>query len=521
MLARPMRYLRGALAGLTLVAPAMAAFPAGTIIEVRLLTPVSSYSSKAGTEVRALVLGAVCPEAGIPVPSGTVVSGVVKRIRKVGLGLVYESARMEIEFRELTLPDGQSYPLQARLVSVDNARERVDGSGTIHGLRATASLSNRLGSQIALVALEHPFGLIPVFILENSLFRFPNPEIEYGSGTELHLELEAPVNSEVVSGCDATERVSQSESSAELDSLVATLPYWTYRERKRKPEDPTNLVFIGSRGEIERAFAAAGWTGSLSPSAATRLQAVRAIAENRGYRNAPMKTLLLDGAKPDITRQKTLNTFTRRDHLRIWKRPDLWHGRTVWVSAATKDIAANVSLRPFGFTHQIQNEVDLERNKVVTDLEFTGCVESVTFVERPEVSGSLGYPARKGLSTDGRVAVIVLNSCDKSLQAPVIAAENPDPAVAVRILRRIVLTARNHFLRDNRAWRTGEAAYLGFQAIRNWNEQRMGGRRERHIADDSAGPHERNNTPLVVLSAALHLIFRYHVAISPDIPADW
>ena len=84
-----------------------------------------------------------------------------------------------------------------------------------------------------------------------------------------------------------------------------------------------------------------------------------------------------------------------------------------------------------------------------------------------------------------------------------------------------MLTARNHFLRDNRAWRTGEAAYLGFQAIRNWNEQRMGGRRERHIADDSAGPHERNNTPLVVLSAALHLIFRYHVAISPDIPADW
>jgi len=162
MLGRPMRYLRGALAGLTLVAPAMAALPAGTIIEVRLLTPVSSYSSKAGAEVRASVLGAVCPEAGILVPPGTVVSGVVKRIRKVGLGLVYESARMEIEFRELTLPDGQSYPLQARLVSVDNARERVDGSGTIHGLRATASLSNRLGSQIALVALEHPFGLIPV-----------------------------------------------------------------------------------------------------------------------------------------------------------------------------------------------------------------------------------------------------------------------------------------------------------------------------------------------------------------------
>jgi len=56
-----------------------------------------------------------------------------------------------------------------------------------------------------------------------------------------------------------------------------------------------------------------------------------------------------------------------------------------------------------------------------------------------------GYPGKKGLSPDARVAVIVLNSCDEPLQAHVIAAENPDPAVAVRILRRIVLTARKPF----------------------------------------------------------------------------
>jgi hypothetical protein len=438
---RKRQWLRGVLAVLVVATPAMPQLSSGTIIQVRLLTPISSYSSKVGTEVRALVLGAVCPQSGIPFPAGTVASGIVKHIRRVGLGLIFESARMELEFRDLHLPDGQEYPLQAKLIRIDNARERVDRDGAIRGSRATDSLSNRLGTRIAFEALEHPFGLIPLFVLENTLFRFPNPEIEYGTGTELVLRLENSVPADI-SACPAVEPFAHGDEPGELEHLIAGLPYWTYCQRNKKPMDPTNLVFIGSRDEIERGFAAAGWNGSLPTSASTRLEGLRAIMERRGYDDAPMTTLLLDGAEPDISRQKGLNTLAKRDHLRIWKRPDEWRGRTVWASAATKDVATTFSFQPFGFAHQIQNEIDLERDKVVTDLEFTGCVESVSYVERPDVLRSPEYEQRKGLVTDARVAIVEMNACDTAAPAPEVAEDNPQPGVAVRIVRRLILTAQ-------------------------------------------------------------------------------
>lgn len=463
-----------AIAALILAARASAELPAGTVIEVRLLTPVSSYSSKPGAEVRGLVVPPVCPQVGGTVPAGTSVLGIVKRVRKVGLGLVHESARVELEFHELQLPDGGNFPLRARLLSVDNARERVDQRGAIHGIRATASLSHRFGSRLGFAALGHPIGLIPIFIIESGLFRFPNPEIDYGVGTELHLELQNSLALGAAADCVVTPEVSHDEAD-ELQHLVAKVPYWTYSKRQRTPMDPTNLVFIASQEELDRAFTAAGWSGSQSLSVATGLQTMRAIAESRAYPAAPMKTLLLDGAAPEISRQKTLNTLTKRHHLRIWKRPDEWRGRTVWAAAATRDISAGFSLRPFGFTHQIQNEVDLERHKVISDLVFTGCVESVAYCDRSEAMRFSASQDRKGVRTDSRVAVVVLNACNLAGMAgptSFVAAENLQPSLAVRCVRRVTLTARNHLIRDHLIWRVGDAARMGFLAVRNRNQQR-------------------------------------------------
>jgi len=496
-----LRHVRAWLGATALLAtPAMAELPAGTVVEVRLLTPVSSYSSRAGTEVRALVLGAVCPDTSIPFPTGTVARGTVKHVRKVGLGLVYETARIELDFRELMLPGDEKYPLEARLVSVENAREHVDRRGVIHGARATDSLSNRLGSRIALEALEHPLGLFTlVFALENTVFRFPDPEITFGSGTELHLEIEGSVPVPL-SGCPV-EPVAPLDEPKEMQQVVNAVPYWTYSKRDGKPVDPTNLLFVGSQEELERAFAAAGWTGARAGSAASALHAIRALVENRGYDEAPMKTLLLGGEEPEITRQKTLNTLIKRDHLRIWKQPEQIDGRMVWASAATRDIGAGFSLRPFGFTHAIQDDVDLERNKVVSDLVFTGCVESSRYVDRPEVLDSSEYGQRKRMQTDGRVAVVVLNSCETPVQAPVFADDNPVPAPAIRVVRRLALTTRNHFLRDNPAWHWSEGAYMVYRAIRTWHEQRASIRKAQEIRADHASLAHTHVSPGIGFAA--------------------
>jgi hypothetical protein len=195
-----------------------------------------------------------------------------------------------------------------------------------------------------------------------------------------------------------------------------------------------------------------------------------------------MRTLLLEGAEPDINRQKTLNTFTKRHHLRMWKRPEQWHGRPVWASAATRDIAITFSLRQFEFTHQIQSDVDVERDKVVSDLVFTGCVDSVTYVRRTDLAPASGHEGRRGVTTDARVAVVELNSCQAPREGPGMATENPEPPLAFRLMRRVTLTLRSHLIRDNIYWKYGEGAWMTFRAVRSCIQGRLAERRIERLA---------------------------------------
>jgi hypothetical protein len=275
--------------------------------------------------------------------------------------------------------------------------------------------------------------------------------------------------------------------AAEWKNLVAGLPAWSY-STGQEPIDPVNLLFIGSLSVLERAFQAAGWTGSQPRSLRTGFRAFRALAEERSFARAPMRTLLLDGVPPDLRVQRSLNTFDKRDHMRIWLRDEEWRGRDIWAAAATQDLAAVFTTHPPGVTHRIETDVDLEREKVVRELEFTGCVDKVMNVERPaaepETKAALQAEARRGLETDSRVAVVLLNSCDQPHEEGGAAfqeefALSAEPPTDIRVIRRVVLTARNHFLRDNLFWRSADVLRYGWRQFRAWEtdkQQRRAGR---------------------------------------------
>ena len=450
--------------------PSAAAAPLGSVVTVRLLTSISTYRSKPGTPFEAEVTTPLCEDGGRALPEGAIVRGVLRRVRKVGMGLIHESARLQLEFESLTLADGREYPIDARLVAIENARERVDQHGAIRGIRATATLSNHLSERLEFAALGHPAALIPLLILESAAFPFADPEIEYGRGTEFELDL-TPSPAAGISGCAVAEPGFVPPQRERIQRLVNELPYWGYSTRG-VPLDLVNLLFIGSPDEIRSTFAAAGWAGAQPNSARAGMTAIRAIADDAGYTDAPMRTLLLDGAAPDLRLQKSLNTFEKRDHLRIWKRNGKLDGNAIWASAATRDTAVDFSIRPFGFTHRIEGEIDRERDKVVNDLVFTGCVDSVGYFARPANVRAAGGEYRKGLMTDGRIAVLTLNACTGPRT---FVPEPPDvdpPGLQVRILRRIILTARNHFVRDHAIWRAGDALRMGYLVVRSWERQR-------------------------------------------------
>jgi hypothetical protein len=457
------------------LAGASAAEP-GIRVEARLLTPISSYSSKPDDVIRALVTTPLCSPDGA-VPQGAVLRGSLVKVHRVGLGLIHETASLQPGFSDLELADGRVFPVEARLEAIDNARERIDGKGVIHGIRATAALSNRAGEHLILLAMGHPLTMAPLFVLEASLFHFPDPEIHYRRGTELYLNVRFPEEWGPVTACPAADAEASDEELADLGQVVDALPYWSYSVRQPQPIDLVNLIFVGSREALEAAFQSAGWIGSRSNSWGAGFGAVRALAERNADQGAPMRTLLLNGAEPSLSLQKSLNTFEKRHHLRIWKRDDEWRGQPVWASAATQDIAATFSMRPFGFTHEIQNQVDLERDKVVSDLRYTGCVASVTYVPRPQSVRGSGQDYRRGVSSDARVAVVVLNGCEQPRLDPAAGPREPQPSRFVRAFRRVTLTTRNHFIRDNWYWRGYEGLRMSYNTIRGWNGQRKDERR--------------------------------------------
>src|SRR5690242_6001645 len=100
--------------------------------------------------------------------------------------------------------------------------------------------------------------------------------------------------------------------------------------------DFVNLLFLGSRDELDRAFHAAGWSQAERKSPMSLYRMYHALTRRIGYRRAPMNTLTLNGAPSDFVYQKNLDTVQRRHHVRLWKDPSR---ADVWLGAAAEEIA--------------------------------------------------------------------------------------------------------------------------------------------------------------------------------------
>lgn len=116
---------------------------AGKSFWIRLLDPEASYSSKPGSPVRAVLIQSPECDANPVFPAGLEVDGEVTSVRKVGLGIVHESAFLELRFTRIVTASGETLPIAADIVEIDNARETLR-QGVIRGIRATNSPQGRL-----------------------------------------------------------------------------------------------------------------------------------------------------------------------------------------------------------------------------------------------------------------------------------------------------------------------------------------------------------------------------------------
>jgi hypothetical protein len=427
--------------------------PASTRLVVRLTHPLSSSKNDAGDTISAVLISPGLGNGQILLPQGTDFSGSITKAHGVGWGVLHETAALTLNFNKAKLPNGQTLAVHTHLTEVQNSREKVNKQGAIQGIRSTGTLGHSAESRVASLTAFDPVAYLFTTVSATAALGFAEPEILYPSGTELVVQLTAPLITSQAFPPSIPALAASNASRDELLEFVRQVPFRTMTESSNKPSDVTNLLFIGSPEQVRRAFDAAGWVPSDRLTAGSTFETLKSISGTTVYNEAPMSTLLLDEQPPLFTFSKTTNTFSSRHHLRIFD-PDMrYNGKSILTASSTQDIGIAFSAKKKTFIHVIDQYIDNERSKVVNDLTFTGCVTAMDMVPRSWVPRDAYNSTGDRLRTDGAIAVLQFNDCSNPRKTP---PDFPDPPSRFeRIVRDTMLTLRNDLWRGN----------LGYQGV--------------------------------------------------------
>jgi LssY C-terminus len=442
-------------------------------LEVRLENYLTSYSSPPGTRFRCVVIRAWEVNGHVVIPKGSAVYGRVRKRNSVGIGIIHERAGLELGFEEYQVPDGERFPLNAMLASIDNAREEVTAKGRIKGVLAANNPGNLLNgfwakpsaniafrSLIGLTGAANqvwarysmgPIGAAGLFAARCAVMTFPEPEIYLPPGTDLKLTIQAPPVVESLSPEKPDDELSPRISEALTEWLKDKVGEISYQNGLAAP-DLFNVALLGSDQVVISAFTASGWARADRRSLWTRSRVYAAFSARRSYATAPVSRLFYRGEEPDLIFEKSLDTVTQRHHVRFWK-IGMFAGQEVWLGAATHDTGVTFKVKAMAFTHKIDPEIDGEREKVATDLSFTECADILGFLNGAPESDA--YKDDRVL-TDGRIMVMAAQSCMAPAHADV--APGPPGNRFTRLTRRVILETRNYLVRDN-------AYYWGYQLL--------------------------------------------------------
>lgn len=425
--------------------------PAGAAIEVRLLQAVASYSSRAGAPLAARVVAPVRIDERTLIPIGSVVRGELAEVHKLGLGIRRGRASLRLRFDILELPDGTTFPLAARVASIETARETVTADGRVLGIRATSAFGHRMAGITRNLFFWDPLVHSVLTGATAATLRFPEAEIHFPAGTELRLALTEPLQLRDDWTVPLPAIATSPEEREALAEIVRNMTYRSLTAGSLREADLINIVLLGGEEWARRAFSAAGWVEAHPLTIATGWATFRSVAESKAYPEAPMSAQLLDELTPAIELSKALNTYSKRHHARVWTLPDEFRGRPVFALAATEDTAIDFSFKRMRLIHTIDPNLDNERAKVVNDLVAAGCVDAAELFERPWAPREFHNATGEKVFTDSRLLVIELNPCRTAR----VEDGNGQPPLRVtgrwyqRIPRQVILTLRNDFTHNN------------------------------------------------------------------------
>jgi hypothetical protein len=192
---------------------------------------------------------------------------------------------------------------------------------------------------------------------------------------------------------------------------LAEIPYITHTV-DGIPGDPLNVALMGTATDLKTIMLAAYWYPADALTLRSRLEIADAAVFEHPYDDAPVSDLFLWGRKEDMAFEQPVGNDPRqRHHVRFWRSDKLDpDGRPVWVGAAIFDQRVGLSHTTGQITHHTAPDIDAERAKLFADLQHTGGLLEVYFIDG-------FHPIRQGRNgggdpwfTDGRLQIGVIGA---------------------------------------------------------------------------------------------------------------
>ncbi len=175
-----------------------------------------------------------------------------------------------------------------------------------------------------------------------------------------------------------------------------------------KAQEPINVIFLGSKEQLQKAFTEAHWLECDRIRASSLKKMTVALIFKTPYPTAPGIPSLWNTMPNDLAFQKPTpnNSIRERNHVHFWKTPFLIDGKeSIWFGTAHFDQTIKESPLFFLPTHTIDPAIDREREKIKEDLLSA---KDVNFLEELQVleptlgKNQVGDP----FFTDGKAVIL-------------------------------------------------------------------------------------------------------------------
>jgi len=189
--------------------------------------------------------------------------------------------------------------------------------------------------------------------------------------------------------------------------IVDELPRHSFHASAR-PMESMNIIMIGTKSELRRLYAAAGWYEALPVSFWNLLRAQLSIMLNAQFLRGPVTPLYVGINQNDLAFQKptTINKFRQRHHMRLWKTQ--YHaatGQPIWIGQASYDIGIKQTGSLIKVpAHEIDPDINAERDLLRSDLLAAGGTDYGYIKLQDEHKGINAFDDK--FFADGRAAVV-------------------------------------------------------------------------------------------------------------------